>query len=100
MADETTDDSTTSTPTPASDATTAATTTPVAPHVATATETLISHLKDAGVAELEAAKPLIGQIVRQFVASYEAKLSGVSGFFQRRVIDSIVDAIFGPAPLK
>lgn len=85
---------------PATDAPAPDASTPIAAPTAAhqATSELVSHIEAAGKTELEALKPLIGKICRQFVSQYEAKLSGITGIIERRVIDSIMDAIFGPAP--
>ncbi len=79
--------------------TTAIAVAPDAPPAAqSAGQVLLDHLKSAGQAELAAAKPLIGQIARQYVAAWEAKnATGILGAVERHVIAGILDAIFGPA---
>ncbi len=62
-----------------------------------AAASLTAHLEAAGKAELAAIKPIIGKIVRQYVESWEqVHTSGFSGLLERKVIASILDAIFGP----
>lgn len=61
--------------------------------------TIVQHLESAGKAELEAIKPKIAEVVRAYVKQYEAEhMKGIVGLVERRIIDAVVDGIFGPAP--
>ena len=63
-------------------------------------QTLLNEIEAAGKEGLTALKPLLGVIARKFAAAIEANFpTGILGDVGRHVIDGLISAMFGPAPI-
>jgi len=65
-------------------------------------QTILDHIRTVGIAAIKDVLPLIGVFAREGLAALEAKMTGVSGSIERKVLSSLLDPLldhfFGPAP--